>query len=184
MKKKIFGAAIILAAAFAFTGASQAQNSPMPIPGVDAVVDVPGAGELPDKNLTYKLVFDLDRASETMDKVNPGLTFIAHYINTLAKYGVPESHRKMVVVFHQQGTWAILTDAAYQAKYKMTNPNIALMNDMKRAGVDFRVCGQSVHFNKIERSDIQSIVQVDLWAGTTITTLIMRGYAHISANFR
>jgi intracellular sulfur oxidation DsrE/DsrF family protein len=50
---------------------------------------------------------------------------------------------------------------------------------MKRAGVDFRVCGQSVLFSHIDPKTIQPIVELDLWAGITILNLTTRGYIHL-----
>jgi intracellular sulfur oxidation DsrE/DsrF family protein len=85
-----------------------------------------------------------------------------------------------VVVFHQQGTELALNNAAYRArKDGHDNPNIALIHSMKSAGVDFRVCGQGVLDKKIDVATILPDVQVDLWAMTTLTTLELRGYAHV-----
>ena len=53
---------------------------------------------------------------------------------------------------------------------------------MKKAGVDFRVCGQGVLARKIDAAAILPEVQVDLWAMTTLTTLQLRGYARVSGN--
>ena len=81
-------------------GGAMAQD--LPIPGVDPAKDQPGAHEYPDPKLTYKFVFDLSGGPETPDKVNPGLRGVAEFINTLAKYNVPASHRQLVVVFHRR----------------------------------------------------------------------------------
>jgi len=155
----------------------------LPIPGVEAAVDVPGAHEMPDPNLMYKVAFDLGKASPKIDEVNPGLLRIAQYFNTLAKTGVPADHRKIVIVFHQGGTDAVLTNAAFRARNDgHDNPNIALLQNMKKAGVDLRVCGQGVVNRKLESSAILPEVQIDLWAMTTFTTLQLRGYVRVSGN--
>jgi len=52
---------------------------------------------------------------------------------------------------------------------------------MKRAGVDFRVCGQAVLGRKIDPKTIQPEIELDLWALTTIVNLQTRGYVHIGA---
>ena len=59
------------------------------------------------------------------------------------------------------------------------NPDIALVQAMKKAGVDFRVCGQAVLGMKIDPKTIQPEVQLDLWAGMTIPNMMMRGYQHL-----
>ncbi len=57
--------------------------------------------------------------------------------------------------------------------------SIALIQAMKKAGVDFRVCGQAVLGMKIDHKTILPEVQVDLWAGMTIPNLMMRGYQRL-----
>ncbi len=64
MKNLWFGAVALLAIAIALPGASHAQTSQaLPIPGVDAAIDFPNEHEMPDPNLTYKIVYDIGKAS-------------------------------------------------------------------------------------------------------------------------
>jgi intracellular sulfur oxidation DsrE/DsrF family protein len=184
MKTLWIGAAVVLAALIGLSGSAHAQSmQTLPIPGIEAATDMRGARELPDPNLIYKIAFDLGKASPKIDDVNPGLIKIARYFNTLAKNGVPADHRKIVVVFHQEGTELVLNNAAYKARNDgHDNPNIALIQGMKKAGVDFRVCGQGVLARKIDVATILPEIQVDLWAMTTLTTLQLRGYARVSGN--
>lgn len=206
MRISMISAAFVVAAMMGLLGAALAQSPapaasplaglPMPSaeemkkmpvpeaadypPGMGMALDVPGAKELPDPKLIYKVVFDLAPASKTPAEVNPGLLTVARFINTLAKYGVPADHRKFVVVFHRGSTPAILNNDEYKKRNNgVDNPNIKLMESMKRAGVDFRVCGQSVLFSHIDPKTIQPIVELDLWAGITILNLTTRGYVHL-----
>jgi intracellular sulfur oxidation DsrE/DsrF family protein len=184
MKTLWIGAVVAFAAMFGLSGPAHAQLAQaLPIPGVEAATDLPGEHEVPDPNLVYKVAFDIAKASPKIDDVNPGLVTIARYFNTLAKEGVPAEHRKIVVVFHRQGTELALNSAAYKARNDgHDNPNIALIQAMKKAGVDFRVCGQGVLARKIDVATILPEVQVDLWALTTLTTLQLQGYARVSGN--
>ena len=175
--RKLLACTILLAGLIGLSGMAMAQD--LPIPGVEPAKDQPGAHEYPDPKLTYKLVFDLAGGPGTPDKVNPGLRGVAEFINTLAKYNVPASHRIIAVVFHQKSTPAILLNDEYRKRYNTDNPNIALVQAMKKAGVDFRVCGQAVLGMKIDPKTIQPEIQLDLWAGTTIPNLMMRGYQHL-----
>jgi len=104
---------------------------------------------------------------------------VAEFINTLAKYNVPASHRIIAVVFHQKSTPAILINDEYRKRYNTDNPNIALVQAMKKAGVDFRVCGQAVLGMKIDPKTIQPEIQLDLWALTTLVDLEQQGYVRI-----
>jgi intracellular sulfur oxidation DsrE/DsrF family protein len=184
MKSLWMGTAVLATALLGVTGSACAQTmQTLPIPSVDAALDVPNARELPDPSLTYKIAFDLGKASPKIDEVNPGLIRISEYFNTLAKNGIPADHRKVVVVFHQGGTDAVRTNAAFRARNDgHDNPNIALLQSMKKAGIDLRVCGQGVVNRKLDASSILPEVQIDLWAMTTFTTLQLRGYVRVSGN--
>jgi intracellular sulfur oxidation DsrE/DsrF family protein len=198
MRKSMMHAAMLFAALVCWTPLASAQslegitlptaeeNAKMPVPEAAApaphvgiALDVPGAKELPDPKLIYKVVFDLAPAAKTPGEINPGLLTVARFVNTLAKYGVPADHRKFIVVFHRGSTPAILNNDEYKKRNNgIDNPNIKIMEQLKKAGVDFRVCGQSVLFSHIDQKTIQPIVEVDLWAGTTLMNLTARGYVH------
>jgi intracellular sulfur oxidation DsrE/DsrF family protein len=125
-------------------------------------------------------VFDIATAAPKVDDVNPGLTGVVRFVNTLGEYGVPADHRKIAVVFHRAATDIVMDNQAFQARYPgHDNPNIALIQSMKKAGVDFRVCGQAVLAHKIDPKTIQREIELDVWALTTIVNLQLRGYVHI-----
>jgi intracellular sulfur oxidation DsrE/DsrF family protein len=87
------------------------------------------------------------------------------------------------VVLHQGATEVILNNAAFKARNDGNdNPNIALIQDLKKAGVDLRVCGQAVLGRKIDPATIQPEIELDLWALTTLTNLELRGYVHVGGN--
>lgn len=104
----------------------------------------------------------------------------ARYLNTLAKTGVPAEHRKLAVIFHQGGTPAILENEEFKRRNNgQDNPNIAIIQALKKAGVEFHVCGQAVLGMKVDPKDIQPEIQLDLWALTTIVNMELRGYVRI-----
>jgi intracellular sulfur oxidation DsrE/DsrF family protein len=182
MKRAWIAAVAALAILMAYPKAAPAQSAQaLPIPSVDAAIDFPNAHEMPDPSIVYKIVFDIGKAAPKVDDVNPGLTAISRYYNTLAKGGVPADHRKFVVVFHQEGTPIALNNGAFKALNDgHDNPNISLLRSMKQAGIDFRVCGQGVLGRKIDMASILPEIQIDQWAMTTITTLQLRGYVRVA----
>jgi intracellular sulfur oxidation DsrE/DsrF family protein len=184
MKTVWIGAFAAFAILIALPRPAHAQSSQaLPIPSVDSAIDFPNSHEMPDPSLVYKIVFDIGKAAPKVDDVNPALTFISRFFNTLAKGGVPADHRKFVVVFHQEGTPIALNNAAFKTLNDgHDNPNIALLRSMKEAGVDFRVCGQGVLSRKIDMATILPEVQIDQWAMTTIMNLQVRGYVHVKAD--
>jgi intracellular sulfur oxidation DsrE/DsrF family protein len=182
MKTMWIGAVAVLAVIIGFSGPAHAQSAQaLPIPGVDAAIDLQGEHEVPDPKMMYKVAFDIGKAPAKIDEVNVGLIKISEFYNTLAKHGVPADHRKFIVVFHQQGTESVLNNAAFKTRHDgHDNPNIAIIQNMKKAGVDFRVCGQGVLGDKIDTATILPEVQVDLWAMVTLVNLQLEGYARVS----
>lgn len=170
---------LLVAAGVLGVDAAIAQNS-LPIPQYDAARDVPGAHVVPNPTTEYKVVFDIRAGAENVDDVNPMLEGVAEYVNTLAKYGVPQENRKIAVVLHRGSTPIIMNDAAFKARNDgHANPNIALIKALDAAGVKFHVCGQAVLGRKIDPKDILPEIQLDLWALTTLIDLGMQGYVRV-----
>ncbi len=150
----------------------------LPVPGVEPARDVPGAQELPDPTTEYKVLFMVG-AGPKPTEVNPTLQAAARYLNTLAKWGVPAEKRKFVVMI-RGGMDMILKNDAYKAKNNgQDNPNVAIIQALKKAGVDIRACGQGVVALKFNAADIQPEIQVDLWALTTMVNFELKGYVKI-----
>lgn len=182
MKKSLSFAAAVLVVLIGFSGpAFAASDKALPIPDAPVATEIPGAHELPQPDMTYKVLFDIKNPAPKVDEVNPGLIAVARYVNTLAANGVPAEHRKIVVVFH--GAPMFLDNAAYR-KFNNghDNPNIALIRSMKKGGVDFRVCGQELVARKMDPKSVLPEVQIDLWALTSITNLQLEGYIRVSGN--
>lgn len=160
--------------------ATLAHTQTLPVPGVDAARDVPGAKEMPNPAIEHKVAFDMATEGKPAE-VHPMLQAVARYVNTLAKTGVPADKRKVAVVFHQGATDYIMTNDAYKARHEgRDNPNLGMIQALKKAGVDLRVCGQATLGRKIDAQDITPEVQRDLWALTTIIALQQQGYALIA----
>ena len=170
----------LLAAAAALLGFGADAQETLPIPDVGAARDVPGAVLVPNPAVENKVVFDIVAGAENVDDVNPMLEAVARYLNTLAKYGVPQENRKIAVVLHRGSTEIILRDEAFQARNDgHSNPNIELIRALDAAGVRFHVCGQAVLGRKIDPQDILPEIQVDLWALTTLIDLQLQGYVKV-----
>ena len=181
MKRMLAITGTVLVLMLGASGPSWAQaGRTLPVPGVEPARDLPGAKEIPDATTEYKVLFDVAQAPAKPTDVNPMLQAAARYLNTLAKVGVPAEHRKIAVIFHQGGTSAILKNDAYKARNNgQDNPNVEIIQALKKAGVEFHVCGQAVLAMKIDPKDIQPEIQLDLWALTTIINMELRGYVRI-----
>lgn len=71
-------------------------------------------------------------------------------LNVLGATGVPLKNAKFVVVFHGAAIDGILDDANYRAKRGVGNPNLKVIADLKRTGVEMFVCGQNLAFENID----------------------------------
>jgi len=181
--RTVTGRALIVALALACPAAALAQSSQtLPLPDYPVARDVPNAHELPDPAMDHKVVFTIgDGAKDMTAEVNPMLATLARYVNTLAKWGVPAEKRHLTVMFHQRNPDfdITMTNAAFKARHGKDNPNIALIRDLKKAGVQFRACGQALESRKIDAAQINPDIQIDLWAMVSIVNLQMKGYARV-----
>ncbi len=180
MNKTMMVAALVAGVMFGYSGRAWAQtDQKLPMAGVAPAKDFAGAKELPNPEVDYKVVFSVAAVAKE-NEVHPMLKTIALYLNTLAHNGVPANHRHLAAVFHQGGGDAVLTDDVYKARHNgVSNPNIALLHELKQAGVELRVCGQGLLGKKLEPKDVLPDVQADLWAMTTMVNLQLRGYVRI-----
>lgn len=173
-------AALALLVAAPSLARAAAADGQLAVPGYPVAAEVPGAHELPDPKMDYKIVWGIGQgAKDHTAEINPALPTLARYVNTLAKWGVPKEKRHIIVMFHQRSDDfdIVMTNAAFKAKYGKDNPNVALITALEKAGVEFRACGQAVVGRKIDVKDVNPDIQVDLWAMTSFFNLQMKGFA-------
>ena len=60
-----------------------------------------------------------------------------------------------------------MTNEAYQAKHEMDNPNIKLIDQLSKAGVEFMICSQLL--GDIEKADLLPNVKLTLTAQTVLS---------------
>src|SRR3546814_15875292 len=104
----------------------------------------PDGAYKPRADQTYKIVFSPTQASKSPDAVNAGLDHVARTVNLYAAAGVPLDHLKFVAVAYGAATPLALDNAQYRAAYKVDNPNLPLIAELKKAGIDVPVVGQAV----------------------------------------
>lgn len=119
----------------------------------------------------YKVVFDIGRQFEKPDKVNPLFNTAARYLNMHAKAGVPKDNMKVALVVHGSAALDLLNNAEYQKKYKTKNPNLPLLSELNKAGVEIILCGQTAAHRNIKKETIHPDVKIALSAMTALVTL-------------
>jgi len=158
---------------------SLAQSS-LVIPQGGVMRDIPGAHELPDPNIDYKIVFDIRTVADSSDSVSPGLKEVATLINTFRKNGVTAEHMHLVAVFHGKTILLVTNDATYRARTgEKANPNMEILKQLDRAGVKLVICGQSALAQNYDASSLLPYVQTNLSATVTFINLQARGYIKV-----
>lgn len=142
------------------------------------VVPVKDPTEIPDPQIDYKLLFEVtsNNPDSAANEINFGLGEVARIINLHVASGIPLKKIFPVIVVHAAALNAITTNAYYQKHYKMDNPNIKLINDLKGLGAKFISCGQAMAFFDVKREDLLPIVKVSLTAQTVLSSYQLKGY--------
>jgi intracellular sulfur oxidation DsrE/DsrF family protein len=138
---------------------------------------LPKAAYQPDPSATYKVVFSLTKGSDKPDQINPSLERVARTVNLYAAAGVPLDHLKFVAVASGAATGLVLDDEHYKTAFGTTNPNLAAIAQLRKAGVDVAVCGQAMAEHHYPNEWASKDVTLSLSALTTITELEQKGYA-------
>ena len=63
-----------------------------------------------------------------------------------------------------------------------TNPNLPVLRDLQKAGVEVFVCGQALHYKGFKESDVAKDITVALAALTVVVNRQTDGYAHVPVN--
>jgi intracellular sulfur oxidation DsrE/DsrF family protein len=172
------GAAALCAAALAADEGAQSQFWQTPVlQGIGRMHPLPHAAYRPSPRETYKIVFSVTRGARKPAEVNPGLERVARTVNLYASAGVPLSHLKFVAILYGAATDAALDEGHYRQRFGVTNPNLEVIEKLRKAGIDVAVCGQAVAEHDYQYDWIAPHVTLALSALTTITVLQHRGYA-------
>ena len=132
---------------------------------------------IPDPSLDYKIVIDLKSSNQSFDKVNKGLINVARALNLHAVGAIPQEQLHLAVAIHYTATPIVLNNVGYQKKYGVDNPNLDLISQLKNAGVEIYICGQSLVARKYAFEDVNPDVAVALSMLTVVTDKMMKGYS-------
>lgn len=130
----------------------------------------------PDPGIDYKVVLDISIASDNPKRTNPGLYHLARFMNLHAAGGIPPEKMHIVAVIHGGTTFSVLDDKGYNKHNGTDNPNIKLISQLKEAGVQFYVCGQSLMARNNGFDNVNPEVDISLSAMTVVTEFQSKGY--------
>jgi intracellular sulfur oxidation DsrE/DsrF family protein len=148
------------------------------IPGYGGVVALPEAAE--PARPGARIVFDITADGEP-DRVNRGLESVARYLNLNAQAGHRADDVSLALVLHGSATRCGLSDEAYRGQTQQgTNPNIPLLRELKKHGVELYICGQSLVRNKFPEADVTPELTVAVSAMTVNVNKQLAGFAYLA----
>lgn len=155
---------------------SQTRIYPL-IKNFGGIFDIPYAEEKPDPSLDYNIVIEVEHSIDHPDSLNWALNNVARLLNIHVMAGVQPEKLHVVLAIHGGAAYSVLNNEAYRAKYKVSNPNLVLYEELEKAGVKMFVCGQSLIARKIDRTKMVPQVKVASSMLTTLTTYQLKGYS-------
>ncbi len=172
-------AAVTLAVATQVGGQWPAPKAPV-VPEADGYVAIPNVAMTPEPSRTYRAVFDATRAAEKPTQLVPALNMAGSELNALGVAGVPLRNAKFALVFHGPAIDGILAESHYRAKFGVANPNLKVIAELKKAGVELFVCGQNLAFDNIDPKTLTRDVTIASDALIVLMTYQNKGYALMS----
>jgi intracellular sulfur oxidation DsrE/DsrF family protein len=140
------------------------------------VVKVPNAVEKP--RLGVKVVFDVT-ADAKLNNVNKGLERAAHLVNLYGAAALKADDVRITVVVHGNATKSVLNHDFFRPRFHVDqNPNISLIRELKKAGIDVLVCGLALNYEGFPGSAVINDVSV---ADATLAIIVNRqtdGYVY------
>ena len=182
MTKTILAVTLIVMANLAASEAAPQWDPPAApvIPEANGYISIANAAVRPDKNRTYRAIFDVTRAAKEPSQLVPGLNMAGAELNAFAASGVPLRNARFSVLFHGPAIDGILDDDHYKAKFGVANPNLKVLAELKKAGVEIFVCGQNLAHENIRPNIISPDVTVASAALIVLMTYQNNGYALLS----
>jgi intracellular sulfur oxidation DsrE/DsrF family protein len=129
--------------------------------------------------MKYKVVFEITRVAQSVDKVNPGLDRVARFLNVMGASGIMPKEIELAAVVHGPAAPIVLKNKIFKDRFKTDNPNEKIIRDLKEAGVKLYVCGQSLADHGFEHKWVNEQIAITLSALVLVPTYQLKGYAYV-----
>ncbi|OGP96208.1 MAG: hypothetical protein A2157_18030 [Deltaproteobacteria bacterium RBG_16_47_11] len=149
------------------------------IKGYGPINPLPNADFQADRSTRYRVLFEITRAAETMDKINPGLDRIARFLNVMAASNIMPNDIEVVAVIHGPAAPSVLKNEIFKNRFKMDNPNEKLIKNLKEVGVKLYVCGQSLADKGFKAEWVNEQIAIAVSALVLVPTYQLKGYAYL-----
>ena len=173
------GLALLLGTAGAAFAKEAYQWTTPAVKGYGGIIFNPDLKVEPDKSLEYKVIFRVND-DKLKEGVNAQLWHVARLVNLLADGGVPKSKMHIVAGIAGKATPIVLSDAAYEKRYKKPNPNTELIRELTAAGVKIYLCSQAAAEHDIDmKTELNPDILKSLSLLTDLVNFQLKGYALI-----
>jgi intracellular sulfur oxidation DsrE/DsrF family protein len=145
------------------------------VPSFGGVFDVPDATLMPPRDRDLKLRFDVNVGPEP-GELNMNFDTVARYLNQHARAGVPHERLKAALIIHGTAGKDTLVNEEYRRRFGKDNPNLKLLEELKAAGVQIYLCGQTSGARNLPRAVVAPTVAFAWSAMVAHMTLDREGY--------
>ena len=143
------------------------------------VVAVPEGSYNLKKDTHYKVTMDVGDTGDFPEDLNRHMESAARFLNMHTRNGIDPENIEFAIIVHGAAAKDLLTDAAYQKRHQEPNPNTAMLNEFKAAGVEIYLCGQTAGFRGIAPDELNPAVTMALSAMTAHVRLQSEGFTLI-----
>lgn len=130
-------------------------------------------------NQDYKILMDIGKGPDDPAELNRRIESAARFLNLHARNGIKPENLKLAIVLHGSAVHAALNDEAYSEHFLVENANKKLITELKNAGVDIYICGQSAAYNAYTPGDLLPEVTMAVSAMTVHVRLQQEAYQAI-----
>ena len=142
------------------------------------VIPVANPTEVPDPNIEYKILFELTNFTDsTAKEISDGINEVVRVINLHVASGISPKKIIPVLVVHAGALHYFKNNAAYQKRFKIDNPNLALLHELQtKLGAKFIACGQAMEFINVKKEELIPEMLISYTAKTVITGYQLKGF--------
>jgi intracellular sulfur oxidation DsrE/DsrF family protein len=127
----------------------------------------------------YRIIIDVASASDDPAKVANSLERLARLVNLLAYAGVPPANTHLVAVLDERAGLLALSNAVYRTRFKVDNPNLGLLHQLKVSGVQLLVCSQALAEAAYSDDAVTPDVTISLSALTDFAIFGQQGFSYM-----
>lgn len=163
-----------------FTKSSTPGLQPREFPIIAGYGGVVSVADSVEKSMPgAKLILDTTAATPA-DSVNKGLERAALLLNLYGAAGLKSSDVSIVVVLHGEATKSVLNEEFYTLRFGVErNPNLPLVEALRREGVEIVVCGQALNYKGFPESSVEKGIPIVTSALSVIANRQTAGYGYL-----